>query len=196
MNDNVDISMAVSTDKGLITPIIFGAATKTLLEVSADAKRLALKARDNKLAPAEVRSRSRPASACEREESGPGGLTREVDKPLAPNSPHDHMILRVERVVGVWVCAFQFQGGTFSISNLGMFPVDHFCAIINPPQAAIMAVGRGVAKVKLVHGEPTTSMSMVVTVSADSRVYVGDVGAKFLNSFKAAMENPAAMLMK
>jgi len=55
MNDNVDISMAVSTDKGLITPIIFGAAAKTLLEVSVDAKRLALKARDNKLTPAEVR---------------------------------------------------------------------------------------------------------------------------------------------
>jgi len=141
MNDNVDISMAVSTDKGLITPIIFGAAAKTLLEVSVDAKRLALKARDNKLTPAE------------------------------------------------------FQGGTFSISNLGMFPVDNFCAIINPPQAAIMAVGRGVKKVTLLNGQPSTTMSMVVTVSADNRVFVGDVGAKFLNSFKANMENPAGLMM-
>jgi len=89
----------------------------------------------------------------------------------------------------------QFQGGTFSISNLGMFPVDNFCAIINPPQAAIMAVGRGVKKVTLLNGQPSTTMSMVVTVSADNRVFVGDVGAKFLNSFKANMENPAGLMM-
>ena len=85
----------------------------------------------------------------------------------------------------MWVCFQQFQGGPFSISNLGMFPVDHFCAIVNPPQAAIMAVGRGVKKVTLLDGQPATTMSMVVTVSADNRVFVGDVGAKFLNSFKA-----------
>lgn len=140
-NDMVDVSMAVSTDKGLITPIIKGADQKTLIEVAADAKRLALKARENKLTPEE------------------------------------------------------FQGGTFSVSNLGMFPVDSFCAIINPPQAAIMAVGRGVKKVVMKNGKPATTQTMVVTISADHRVYQGGVGAKFLNAFKANMEAPAKMMM-
>jgi len=87
--DSVDISIAVATEKGLMTPIIRNADQKSISEISSEVKQLAEKARAGKLAPKE------------------------------------------------------FQGGSFSISNLGMYPVDHFCAIINPPQAGILAVGRG-----------------------------------------------------
>lgn len=85
--DAVDVSVAVSTDRGLITPIVFSADRKGLSDISKDVKNLAAKARDGKLQPQE------------------------------------------------------FQGGTFSVSNLGMFGVTHFSAIINPPQSCILAVG-------------------------------------------------------
>lgn len=84
---NVDVSVAVSTDKGLITPIVFEANNKGLAEISKNIKELAAKARDGKLQPVE------------------------------------------------------FQGGTISVSNLGMFGVTNFSAIINPPQSCILAVG-------------------------------------------------------
>lgn len=85
--DAVDVSVAVSTDNGLITPIVFSADRKGVESISNDVKTLAAKARDGKLQPQE------------------------------------------------------FQGGTFTISNLGMFNVTQFCAIINPPQSCILAVG-------------------------------------------------------
>lgn len=84
---NVDISVAVSTPGGLITPIIFNANGKGIFQISKEMKALAKKARENKLQPAE------------------------------------------------------FQGGTISVSNLGMFGTSQFSAIINPPQSAILAVG-------------------------------------------------------
>lgn len=85
----------------------------------------------------------------------------------------------------------EFQGGSFSVSNLGMFGVDSFSAIINPPQACIMAVGgaRKVAKFTP-SGEPGTVTEMTVTLSADSRVYDGQTAADFLHAFKANMEDP------
>lgn len=85
--DAVDVSVAVSTDNGLITPIVFSADRKGVEDISSTVKALAAKAREGKLQPQE------------------------------------------------------FQGGTFTISNLGMFDVSHFCAIINPPQSCILAVG-------------------------------------------------------
>lgn len=84
---NVDISVAVSTDKGLITPIIFEANIRGVTEISQTMKVLASKAREGKLQPQE------------------------------------------------------FQGGTISVSNLGMWDVNQFCAIINPPQSVILAIG-------------------------------------------------------
>ncbi|KAK1269269.1 hypothetical protein QJS04_geneDACA005173 [Acorus gramineus] len=87
--DSIDISIAVATEKGLMTPIIRNADQKSVSTISQEVKKLAGKAREGKLSPSD------------------------------------------------------YQGGTFSISNLGMFPVDKFCAIINPPQACILAVGRG-----------------------------------------------------
>ena len=86
----------------------------------------------------------------------------------------------------------EFTGGSFSVSNLGMFPVDSFSAILNPPQGAIMAVGRGVDKIKVDEstGELFDEPVMSVTVSADARVAdVADV-ARFLNAFKETIEQP------
>ncbi|KAA8534497.1 hypothetical protein F0562_032014 [Nyssa sinensis] len=81
----------------------------------------------------------------------------------------------------------EFQGGTFSISNLGMFPVDHFCAIINPPQACILAVGRGNQVVEPLVGsdgieKPAVVTKMNLTLSADHRVFDGKVGGAFLSA--------------
>ena len=86
----------------------------------------------------------------------------------------------------------EFTGGSFSVSNLGMFPVDSFSAILNPPQGAIMAVGRGADKIKIDEstGELFDEPTMSVTVSADARVAdVADV-ARFLNAFKETIEQP------
>jgi pyruvate dehydrogenase E2 component (dihydrolipoamide acetyltransferase) len=142
-NKSIDISIAVATDKGLITPIVKNADQKSLSTISAEVKSLAEKARQGKL------------------------------------KPHE------------------FQGGTFSISNLGMFQVDHFCAIINPPQACILAVGRGVQKV--VYDEdtngPKTVTEMLVTISVDHRVYDGDTGGRFLAAFRKNLSNPQRMLL-
>lgn len=89
----------------------------------------------------------------------------------------------------------EFNGGTFTISNLGMFGIKQFAAIINPPQAAIMAVG-SLEKV-LAPGEngPITVTEMTVTLSCDHRVVDGAVGAEFLKWFKEFMENPTSMLI-
>lgn len=84
----------------------------------------------------------------------------------------------------------EFMGGSFSVSNLGMFPVDHFSAILNPPQGAIMAVGRGVEKVVLGEdGEVTSSPAMSVTVSADARVADEADVARFLEVFRGTIES-------
>ena len=89
----------------------------------------------------------------------------------------------------------EFQGGTFSISNLGMFGVDQFDAIINLPQAAILAVAAGVKK-PVVRGDsivPATVMR--VSLSADHRAIDGAIAAQFLKSLKGFLENPASMLL-
>ncbi|KAI4370688.1 hypothetical protein MLD38_019009 [Melastoma candidum] len=133
--DSVDISIAVATDKGLMTPIIRNADQKTISSISVEVKELAEKARSGKLKPNE------------------------------------------------------FQGGTFSISNLGMYPVDHFCAIINPPQAGILAVGRGNQVVEPVIGvdgieRPAVINKLRLTLSADHRVFDGAVGGAFLAALR------------
>ncbi|XP_024397031.1 dihydrolipoyllysine-residue acetyltransferase component 1 of pyruvate dehydrogenase complex, mitochondrial [Physcomitrium patens] len=142
-NNSIDISIAVATDKGLITPILKNADQKSLSTISAEVKTLVEKARNGKL------------------------------------KPHE------------------FQGGTFSISNLGMFQVDHFCAIINPPQACILAVGRGVQKVVWDEDSngPKTVTQMLVTISVDHRVYGGDTASQFLAAFRKNLANPQRMLL-
>lgn len=142
----VDVSVAVSTDSGLITPIVFNAENKGIQEIGSEIKALAEKARQNKL------------------------------------QPHE------------------FQGGTFTISNLGMFDISHFTAVINPPQSAILAVGttqqslvpdlsqEGVKDYKVVN-------TLNVTLSCDHRVVDGAVGAQWLKWFRRYMEKPYTMLL-
>ncbi len=135
-----DIGVAVAIDEGLITPVIRGANLKGFLEISAEIKDLAAKAKAKKLQPEE------------------------------------------------------YTGATFSISNLGMFGIKEFTAIINPPEAGILAVG-GAAQTPVVrNGEIVVRSIMNVTMSCDHRVIDGATGAKFLQTFKQNLEQPAMML--
>lgn len=86
------------------------------------------------------------------------------------------------------------QGGTFTISNLGMFGVDHFSAIVNPPQAAILAVGRILDKVVPVNGQSSVRPMLGLNLSADHRVVDGARAARFLESVAAAIEDPLRLL--
>ncbi|XP_043269888.1 dihydrolipoyllysine-residue acetyltransferase component of pyruvate dehydrogenase complex, mitochondrial [Venturia canescens] len=141
--DHVDVSVAVSTDNGLITPIIFAANTKGIVEISKDVKELAARAREGKLQPQE------------------------------------------------------FQGGTITVSNLGMFGIKSFSAIINPPQSIILAVGGTETRLIPADNEKgfTTAQFMTVTASLDHRTIDGAVGAQWLASFKNLLENPTTMLL-
>ncbi|CAD5224049.1 unnamed protein product [Bursaphelenchus okinawaensis] len=141
-NNQVDVSVAVSTDKGLLTPIVFDADSKGILQISKEVQALAAKARDGKLQPQE------------------------------------------------------FQGGTFSVSNLGMFgSVDHFSAIINPPQSCILAIG-GASKKLLPSEDGHRQVTTVkVTLSCDHRVVDGAIGAVWLKHFKSFLEKPHTMLL-
>ncbi|MBK6448194.1 MAG: pyruvate dehydrogenase complex dihydrolipoamide acetyltransferase [Saprospiraceae bacterium] len=89
----------------------------------------------------------------------------------------------------------EMQGNTFTISNLGMFDIEAFTAIINPPDACILAVGTIVAKPVVKNGAVVAGNTMKVTLSCDHRVVDGAVGAKFLQTFKGYMENPVTMLL-
>jgi len=141
---NVDVSVAVSTDRGLITPIVFEANNKGVVAISKEMKSLAQKARDGRLQPNE------------------------------------------------------FQGGTIGLSNLGMFDVDHFSAIINPPQSCILAVGR--VSSKLVKDDTAEQgfkeiPVMSVTLSSDHRTVDGAVAARWMQAFREYLEDPETMIL-
>jgi len=89
----------------------------------------------------------------------------------------------------------EFEGGSFSVSNLGMFGVKHFTAVINPPQAAILAVGAGEPRAIIVDGEVTAATVMTVTLSCDHRAIDGALGARLLSAFKTYIEYPPSMLL-
>ena len=89
----------------------------------------------------------------------------------------------------------EYQGATFSVSNLGMFGIDEFTAIINPPEAAILAVGMTQEKPVVEDGEIVVRRRMRVTMSCDHRVVDGATGARFLATFRGMLENPLAMLL-
>ena len=88
----------------------------------------------------------------------------------------------------------EFTGGTFSVSNLGMFGIDQFTAIINPPEAAILAVGATETKPVWENGQFVPRQRMRVTLSCDHRVIDGAVGAKFLQTLRSLLESPLMML--
>ncbi len=139
--ENADISVAVATPNGLMTPIVKAAETKGLVQISAEVKDLAKRARDGKLKPEE------------------------------------------------------FQGGSFTVSNLGMFGVSSFGAIINPPQACILAVGAGIQKPYVEDGAVKIGTFMNCTLSVDHRAVDGAVGAEYLQILKQYIETPASMLL-
>jgi pyruvate dehydrogenase E2 component (dihydrolipoamide acetyltransferase) len=87
------------------------------------------------------------------------------------------------------------QGGVFTISNLGMYGVDAFSAIVNPPQAAILAVGRITDRVVPVNGQPAVQPTMVLTLSCDHRALDGARGAQFLGALADLIEEPLALLV-
>ncbi|KAL1461447.1 hypothetical protein WDU94_013346 [Cyamophila willieti] len=134
----VDISVAVATDNGLITPIVKNADDKAIDAISAEVRELANKARQNKLQ------------------------------------------------------LHEFQGGSFTISNLGMFGITEFSAIINPPQCAILAVGGGQPYIDI-HGNPVSRMT--AQLSYDARAISETAAAEFLQVFKLYLENPAALVL-
>lgn len=137
----VDISIAVSMQGGLITPIVRHADFKSILEISAEVKELAARAKEGKL------------------------------------EPHE------------------YKGGSFTISNLGMYGVSDFIAIINPPQAAILAVS-GIRSVPVVReGVVVPGKELTVTLSGDHRVIDGVAGAEFLVTFQKLLERPAVLLI-
>ncbi|WP_250295725.1 dihydrolipoamide acetyltransferase family protein [Wolbachia endosymbiont of Oedothorax gibbosus] len=138
---NVDISIAVALEDGLITPIVKNADKKGILSISKEVKDLVSRARSGKLKPEE------------------------------------------------------FQGGGFTISNLGMFGIKAFSAIINPPQSCIMAVGASKKQPIVINEKIEIAEIMTVTLSVDHRTVDGALGAKFLNAFKHYIENPLAMLI-
>ncbi|KAJ7304943.1 hypothetical protein JRQ81_010636 [Phrynocephalus forsythii] len=142
-NHVVDVSVAVSTPAGLITPIVFNAHIKGLASINQDVVTLATKAREGKL------------------------------------QPHE------------------FQGGTFTVSNLGMYGIKNFSAIINPPQACILAVGASEQRLVPAENEKGFDVAsmMSVTLSCDHRVVDGAVGAQWLAEFKKFLEKPATMLL-
>ncbi|MEK9211696.1 pyruvate dehydrogenase complex dihydrolipoamide acetyltransferase [Sphingomonas sp. 2378] len=135
-----DISVAVSTPAGLITPIVSEADTRSLSSISTTMKDLATRARDNKL------------------------------------QPHE------------------FQGGTASISNMGMFGIKQFEAVINPPQGMILAIGAGEKRPYIVDDQLGVATVMSATGSFDHRAIDGADGAELMKVFKELVERPLAML--
>jgi pyruvate dehydrogenase E2 component (dihydrolipoamide acetyltransferase) len=139
--NNVDISVAVAIEGGLITPIVKNADQKSVVTISGEMKDLAARAKQNKLAPEE------------------------------------------------------FQGGGFSISNLGMYGIKNFSAIVNPPQGCILAIGAGEERVVVRHKQMVVRNVMDVTLSVDHRVVDGAIGAEFLQAFKHYIEHPGLLLL-
>jgi len=139
--EHADIGVAVATENGLITPVVRAAELKSLIDIAAEVRELAGRARSRKLKPEE------------------------------------------------------YLGATFSISNLGMFGIDEFTAVINPPEAAILAVGAMTPKPVVRDGEIEIRQMMRVTMSCDHRVVDGAVGAQFLQTFKQILENPLYLFL-
>lgn len=133
---HADIAVAVGTDSGLITPIVWAAEEKSIAQISTEARDLAERARARRLKPDE------------------------------------------------------YMGGTFAVSNLGMFGITSFGSIINPPHAAILSVGAARPSVIVVSGEMRVATSMSVTLTCDHRVIDGIIGANWLNLFRGALEQP------
>lgn len=140
-NDHVHIGMAVAVEEGLLVPVIRFADSKSLSQISNEAKTLGAKAKNKELQPKD------------------------------------------------------WEGNTFTISNLGMFGIDEFTAIINPPDACILAVGGIKETVVVKNGQMQVGNVMKVTLSCDHRVVDGAVGSAFLQTLKGLLEDPVRILI-
>jgi pyruvate dehydrogenase E2 component (dihydrolipoamide acetyltransferase) len=89
----------------------------------------------------------------------------------------------------------EYLGATFTISNLGMFGVDEFAAIVNPPEGAILAVGAIVEKPVVRKGQMVIGRTMKVTLSSDHRIIDGAIAARFMQELKKVLENPASLAL-
>ena len=89
----------------------------------------------------------------------------------------------------------EYQGGTTAVSNLGMFGIKDFCAVINPPQSSILAVGAGEQRAVVKGGQVVVATVMSVTISCDHRAIDGALGAQLISAFKQLIENPMGMLV-
>jgi pyruvate dehydrogenase E2 component (dihydrolipoamide acetyltransferase) len=128
----------------------------------------------------------------------PNGLVvpvvREVDRKSLGQIAREARDL-IERARNGKLSPADYEGGTFTISNLGMYGIDEFTAIINPPEAAIMAVGAITSKPVVVEGEIVVRDRMRVTMSLDHRVINGAQGAEFLRTFRNLLEHPMLALI-
>jgi pyruvate dehydrogenase E2 component (dihydrolipoamide acetyltransferase) len=138
---HADIGVAVAIPRGLMTPVIRHAETKTLIDISGEMKDLATRARNRRLKPEE------------------------------------------------------YQGGSTAISNLGMYGVREFAAVINPPHATILAVGSGEQRPIVRAGKIEIATQMTVTLSTDHRAVDGALGAELLDAFRTFVENPVGMVV-
>jgi pyruvate dehydrogenase E2 component (dihydrolipoamide acetyltransferase) len=89
----------------------------------------------------------------------------------------------------------EYQGGSSAVSNLGMFGIKNFSAVINPPHASILAVGAGEQRVIVEKGQMKIANMMSVTLSTDHRAVDGALGAELISAFKELIENPVSMLV-
>ncbi len=89
----------------------------------------------------------------------------------------------------------EYQGGSSAVSNLGMFGIKDFAAVINPPHATILAVGAGEKRIVVKNDAPAVATVMSVTLSTDHRAVDGALGAELLSAFKGYVENPISMLV-
>ena len=89
----------------------------------------------------------------------------------------------------------EYQGGTISISNLGMFGIREFAAVINPPHAAILAIGQGENRAVVKNDELTAATMMTVNMACDHRAMDGAIGAQYLMAFKDLLEHPVKLLI-
>jgi pyruvate dehydrogenase E2 component (dihydrolipoamide acetyltransferase) len=121
-------------------------------------------------------------------------VVRDVDR-----TPLSHVVARARAVVGRARAGKpsgdDLSGATFTISNLGMFPVAHFAAVVNPPQAAILAVGTIRAVPVVRHGAVVPGQLMTVTLSCDHRVVDGALAGRFMGELKALIESPLALVV-
>ncbi len=109
---------------------------------------------------------------------------------LSPAELSAKLSLLTEQARAGQLKSSDLEGGTFTVSNLGMFDVQQFTAIINPPQVGILAIGAVQAQLALDAGQPTTIQRMMVTLSCDHRVVDGAVGGRFLQALRRCIESP------